>query len=356
MGQMHLGGSDRSMNSVERHRTTLEVKEPDRVPVAPSFLTRAIRTAGVRQYDYHTNPEVLAAAQIGHCERYDFDGVFISSDNVIMYEALGGRIVFKDEHSYPFWTDPLIDDSRDLSQLKVPDPSGDGRMPVVIEAARLAAEHVGKQRFVLANIDSGPFQLACTLMEMSRAMLHLVDRPDEMRTILEFCSQVTIAYGTAMAASGCHGLQFGESSASLIGRKLFEEIVWPYDCLVIQALKALGLYVFLHVCGDSRSIFDLLVESGADCLEFDSQVDMAWAKERARGQITLKGNINTSSFISKTADEITAECQTTIEAAKPGGGFILCGGCEVPSDAPDENLLAVRQSVDRFGRYSGTAL
>jgi uroporphyrinogen decarboxylase len=344
------------MNSVERHCTTLEMKEPDRVPVAPSFLTRAIGTAGVRQYDYHTNPDVLAAAQIGHCERYDFDGVFISSDNVIMYEALGGRIVFKDEHSYPFWTDPLLDDSRDLSRLKVPDPSTDGRMPVVIEAARLAAERVGRQRFVLANIDSGPFQLACTLMEMSRAMLHLVDRPDEMRTILEFCSQVTIAYGTAMAASGCHGLQFGESSASLIGRKLFEEIVWPYDCLVIQALKALGLYVFLHVCGDSRPIFDLLVESGADCLEFDSQVDMAWAKERARGRITLKGNINTSSFISKTVDEITAECQTTIEAAKLGGGFILCGGCEVPADAPDDILLAVRQSVDRFGRYSGTAL
>ena len=54
------------MNSVERHRLALALKEPDRVPVAPSFLTRTVRIAGVRQYDYHTDPEVLASAQIAH--------------------------------------------------------------------------------------------------------------------------------------------------------------------------------------------------------------------------------------------------------------------------------------------------
>ena len=104
------------MNSLERHRLTLEMKEPDRVPVAPSFLTRVIRSAGIRQYDYHTNAEVLASAQIAHCERYDFDGLYISSDNVIMYEALGGEIVFPDENSYPFWTTPVIENSQDLAR------------------------------------------------------------------------------------------------------------------------------------------------------------------------------------------------------------------------------------------------
>ena len=341
------------MNSVKRHHLALTMQEADRVPVAPSFLTRASQKAGVRQYDYHTNPEVLASAQIDHCDRYDFDGVYISSDNVIMYEALGGEIVYPDDNSYPFWTTPVITDSRDLAHLRVPDPAHAGRMPVLIEAARIAVERVGDRRFVLANIDSGPFNLACTLMEMTNALMYLKDKPDDLRAIMEFCGQVTITYGQGMAKSGCHGLQFGESVVSLIGRKLFEELVWPYDCYVIQELKKLGLYVFLHVCGDSTPIFDLLVNSGADCLEFDSQVDIAWAKQQAGTKIALKGNINTTSFISSTVDEITAACQHALEAAKPGGGYILCGGCEVPAATPDAILEAVRQSVDTFGRYSG---
>ena len=339
------------MNSVERHRLALALKEPDRVPVAPSFLTRTVRIAGVRQYDYHTDPEVLASAQIAHCDRYDFDGVYISSDNVIMYEALGGKIFYPDDRSYPFWSDPLLTSSKDLHKLKLPDPFKAGRMPVLIEAARLAAQRVGESRFVLANIDSGPFLLAMTLMGMEQGMVYMMEKPEEMKAILEFTSEITIAYGAGMVRSGCHGLQFGESTASLIGRKRYQEFVWPYDYHVIRELKKLGVYVFLHVCGNSTPMFDLMVESGADCLEFDSQVDIAYAKEKASGKVALKGNINTTDFIQLSVEEMTRECQRVIEIAKIGGGFILCGGCEVPADTPDEILFAVRRSVDLFGTY-----
>ncbi|RPI98854.1 MAG: hypothetical protein EHM39_07475, partial [Chloroflexi bacterium] len=109
------------VNSVERHRLALAMKEPERVPVAPSFLTRASQLEGVRQYHYHTDPEVLASAQIAHCDRYDFDGVYISSDNVILYEALGGGIIYPDDNSYPFWTTPVITDVRDVAHRRVPD-------------------------------------------------------------------------------------------------------------------------------------------------------------------------------------------------------------------------------------------
>jgi len=320
------------MNSLERHKLALDMKEADRVPVAPSFLTRAVRKAGVCQYDYHTNPEILAYTQINHCEAYDFDGLFISSDNVIMYEALGGKIIFKDKNSYPFWTCPLVTNSKDLSKLKIPDPVKDGRMGIIIEAAHIAMEKVGHQRFVLANIDSGPFALATVIMGMEQAMVFLLEKPEEMKKILEFCSHVTITYGRSMAISGCHGLQFGESPVSLIGRRMYEEIVWPYDCEVITQLKKSECSIFLHICGDTRNIFDLLVKSGADCLEIDSQVDMAWAKKEAHYQVALKGNIDTTSFISKSADEILEEVRYIIESAKMGGGFILAGGCEVPAN------------------------
>lgn len=339
------------MNSLERFQTALKLKEADRVPVAPSFLTRAIKKAGITHYAYHTDPVVLADAQIGHCERYDFDGLYISSDNVIMYEALGGRIIFPDEDSYPFWTDPLLSDSAGLAKLSIPDPSRDGRMPLVIEAARLAVEKVGNRRFIATNIDSGPFQLASTLMGMDQAMALMIDAPEEMREILAFCADVAIAYGQGMAKSGCHGIQFGESTAGLLGRTLYEDIVWPHDCRVVTELQKTGVAIFLHVCGDSTRIFDLMVATGADCLEFDSQVDMAWAKERAGGRVALKGNVNTTSFLEKSLPALLDECRQVTLAGKPGGGFILSAGCETPADSSDDAIKTIRQAAEVFGRY-----
>jgi uroporphyrinogen decarboxylase len=121
----------------------------------------------------------------------------------------------------------------------------------------------------------GPFSLATMLMGITMGMMYMVDHPNEMKEILDFCSDVTIDYGTEMARSGCHALQFAEATASLIGRRAYAELVWPYDRKVIRALKQQDVYVFLHVCGNSTSTFDLMIDTGADCLEFDSQVDIA---------------------------------------------------------------------------------
>lgn len=302
-------------------------------------------------YDFHTNPEVLAQAAIDHCEAFDFDGLYISSDNVIIYEALGRRVIFPDDDSYPFWTDPLLTDAAGLATLSVPDPLSSGRMPVVIEASRLTAEQVGERRFIISNIDSGPFQLASTLMGMDQAMTLLIENPEEMQEILAFCCDVAIAYGLAMAGSGCHGIQFGESTAGLLGRALYEEVVWPFDCQLIEALKSTGVAVVLHVCGDSTRIFDLLAASGADCLEIDTQVNLAWAKARAGGKVALKGNINTGSFLGP-VDDFREECRQTLLAGKPGGGFILSSGCETPADSADAVLQALRAAVEAEGYYS----
>jgi len=336
------------MNSIERHLHALRFEEGDRAPVAPSFLTRAIRLAGVTHYAYHTNPEVLAEAQIGHCEEYDYDGVYISSDNVIMYEALGGRIAFPDENSYPIWTDPVIFSPADLPRLRVPEPASAGRMPVVLEAARIAARRIGGKRFVLANIDSGPFQLACMLMGVENAMRRLIERPDEMKRIIEFCCEVVIAYGAAMAKTGCHGIQFGESTVSLVRRAFYEDFIWPFDRRVIEALRKTGVKVFLHVCGDGTPIVDLLAATGADCLELDAPVNLAAAK---RYGVPVKGNFPTPHFLNALPDVFLEECRQLITAAKPGGGFILAGGCEVPADTTDEIARAFRQAVDMYGRY-----
>jgi uroporphyrinogen-III decarboxylase len=56
-----------------------------------------------------------------------------------------------------------------------------------------------------------------------------------------------------------------------------------------------------------------------------------------------------------TRDDLSQECRRIIEAAKPGGGFVLCGGCEVPATTTDEILYTDRRAVDLYGSYQHTS-
>jgi MtaA/CmuA family methyltransferase len=314
-------------------------------------LVRAAQHAGISQYRYHTDPLALASAQVIHTRDYDYDGVFISSDNVVLYSALGGKIVFPDEDSYPHWTNPLLSGVEDLATLSVPDPQLSDRMSLVQAASAEAVRQAGDELFLLTNIDSGPFQLAGTLMGMEQALVSLSEHPDDFDEILAFCTEVALAYGTAMAATGCHGLQFGESTASLVGRERYQELIWPHDCHLVRGLQDVGARVFLHVCGDSSPLLDLMADTGADCLEIDSVVNLCAAKQLVGDHTVLKGNIPTTSFLSS-PQVFEQECQTAVAAGKPGGRYILCAGCEVPAAASDKNMHLLRQAADRWGRYA----
>ena len=101
----------------------------------------------------------------------------------------------------------------------------------------------------------------------------------------------------------------------------------------------------------NAQILHLMADTGADCLEIDSRVDMARAKELVGNRVTLKCNVNTTSFIEKSIPELLDECRQVTLAGKPGGGFILSAGCETPADASEEAINAIREAADLYGAY-----
>jgi uroporphyrinogen-III decarboxylase len=51
-----------------------------------------------------------------------------------------------------------------------------------------------------------------------------------------FCTDVVEAYGKAMIATGVHGIQYGDSTASLVGPELYQKFVLPNQKKSIDAL------------------------------------------------------------------------------------------------------------------------
>jgi uroporphyrinogen-III decarboxylase len=53
-----------------------------------------------------------------------------------------------------------------------------------------------------------------------------------------------------------------------------------------------------------------------------------------------------------TKDEVLGYCKELIQKVGVDGGFILSSGCSIPANAKIENVRALMESAEKWGRYS----
>ncbi|NPV52442.1 MAG: hypothetical protein HPY71_02845 [Firmicutes bacterium] len=344
MGEIKLS------NPLERCMKAIKLEEPDRVPVIPLIIRHAAKIEKVSLKDYSLNPELLVQCQVAALERYGYDGIHVTSDNWILPEAVGCEITWPGDEPPVLLRSPLSD-RRDIDRLRLANPYVDGRMPLRLQATGIAMKAVGDRCCVKVNFDQGPFSLASALRGIQQFFLDLHDDPVYTLELLDFCARVVAEFGVAAAKAGAHVLTFGDSVASLVNREAYERFAFPFEKRVIQEIhqRTGGVPVFLHICGDTTRILDLMAQTGADGLEIDYAVDLAFAK-RTAGEVTcLEGNIAPSEVLLQAGpDRVLEEALKCIQAAGQGGGFILSSGCEVPPDAPAENILAMVRAAEVY--------
>ena len=323
----------------ERIRRLLDDKPVDRTPVMASFIAWGAEARGIPQHRIHQEPEINAATLVGMSRELGLDGAYISSDNWIVHSALGGRVEFPEDDE-PMGHPAVLDEWDKLDDLKVPDPQTAGRMPFMLQAARAAVAIDSKDVFLEANIDSGPFQMAGILRGAEQLMLDVALEPAKTHRLLAFCVKVAVTYARAMAATGVDGIQFGDSTASLISLDMYEEFVGPYQRPVIDAIRQAGVYPFLHVCGNSNHLTASLAESGAACVEIDAPADLRKTIEAFGQRVVARGNVATMLLRQGTPAEVGTAARECLAAAG-SGRLILSPGCGVPRGTPQANLRAL---------------
>lgn len=329
------------MDSIERTMAAIHGEKYDRAPVIPLIIQHAMQVSGIPHGLYSTNAEMLAKAQLEAVKKYDYDGFHISSDNYVVSEALGNRVVFPQDEPPQKKTEILRDDP-ELSRLHTSfDPLRDGRMPVLIKATQIAREAAGNTKFIKANCDSGPFSVAASLRGEEKLFLDLFDNEQYVMDLMELTSSAIIRYAKALAAAGAHAITYGESTGGLLNRRMFEQIVLPFNQKVISEIKKTGLPVFYHMCGNVNHIVDLMAKTGADCIEIDSFTDLEKAYEATSRKLCIEGNLNTISvLLDGSVEDVMRESKKCIEISK-GANLILSSGCELPRLTPAENVFAM---------------
>jgi uroporphyrinogen decarboxylase len=335
------------MNGKERILMTCRMEEPDRIPVMPITHYHSAALAGVTIRDFAQSGANMATAVLKGYERFGWDGFMLGCDVGVEGEALGGTVDFYDDAPPTARTFVLADSIDKLQDLKIPNPLKDGRMPVEIRATELCIQEVGDEVFV-QPYTACPMTCASQIRGVQTLMLDILDRPDFVEELLDFTTEVVLAYGKALVDAGAHCVLLGAAlcSPQFTPPPFYRDVILPRHQRLIAALKAYGApSVDMHVCGNISSIVYHMVESGADMFDIDWQNDMGQLKQELYDTgITLRGNVNPALIQNGTPDEVYAESVKVIQSSGSGGGVILGSGCDVAHGASHENLDMMLQA------------
>lgn len=348
------------MNPKERFLATMRREEPDQVPACP-WLTSAFFSNyyQVDPSEWYADLDIQLRAMLEfYGERFPdmqyFPGFRASSGSTIEASALGCEIV-----TLPGQTphaNPVVHDlSTDVAKLRVPDPEKDGRMPMVLEHFSWLKEKLGQNGYqVTAGFLHGPFDVALLLRGATDLMVELVLRPDDVHPMMEIATETCIQYilkQYEIVGDSMVQIMFSDDSGAQLSPELWWEFSGKYIKKMVEAMPE-GVVVLAHNCDRVGHILDMYQDTGVDGIHFAPDIDVAEAKERVGDRLALIGNMaQLDTLLNGSPGNVEEECRQMIEKGKPGGGYILSASGCLSGGTPIENIEAMVNSVEKYGRY-----
>jgi uroporphyrinogen decarboxylase len=139
---------------------------------------------------------------------------------------------------------------------------------------------------------------------------------------------------------------------------IMREISLPSLKKLTAMFKQAGIVTSLHCCGLEATLVEHAArETDLDCIDPleiapMGDCDLSDLKRRFGRDIALKGNLHTTAvMLEMDAAGVAAEARKCLDAAMPGGGYILSTGDQCGTATPDANIAALVEVCERHGRY-----
>jgi len=264
-------------------------------------------------------------------------------------EAYGGEVRKPDGIGIPAIARPIFRSTAELRELPPLDPRRAGRIPMQIEvAARLAREF--PEAHVRVPV-SGPFSIASNLVGFENLLCDAAVDPDGVAAALLHLVEGQAAFAEEIKR---HGLDaaFFESAACppLLSPKMFRRIELPaLKAIMGRMASVLGHPVPCIIGGDTAPILDAILETGTGYVIAPCETDQAAFMKIIWDRIDVRVRVNTNVDVIAhgTWEQIRANADDILGllAGRPN---VCMGTGALPYETPPENVLRLREYVERF--------
>jgi len=328
------------MTGKQRISAMVNGDQVDHLPLMPITMMFAADVAAVPYRRYVTDHRTLVEAQLATAEKFGFDYVSVISDPAREASDLGAQIEwFEDQPPAIVESHALLTDKSKLRDLALPSLDRSPRMLDRVEAATLLAAQAGADRMVEGWVE-GPCAMAADLRGVNTLMLDFFDDEPFVIDLFEYVVAMEIEFARAQVNAGVTLMGIGDAAASLVGPRIYNQLVQPYERRLVQAIREMGVIVRLHICGNTRRILAGMGETGADIVDLDFLSPLDEARAAMGDKQVLLGNIDPVRALRDGTPESVYAAFTDCYQ-KAGSRYIVGAGCEVTRGTPSENVVAM---------------
>jgi uroporphyrinogen decarboxylase len=365
----------------QRVQKAKRFETPDRIPVIPAIAHRfLVPKTGIRFKDYYSDPETMLRAQLlsqkwlmenirtdAHSITGAWVGAWTDFQNTFEAGSLGCEIHFFDD-DIPWVGEGWVKTDSDLRKLEKMDFIHSGinakqlsyREAMIAVADKYPVRFLGGEIFYpgmnpnLTHTSDGPFGIAGDLMGQVEAFEAVIERPDFLRELLHIIIDKMIEY-----LDHCWKVEklpvpkdfaWTDDLAMSLSAEQYRDVVLTEE---LRLRNHFDGYLSMHMCGKT----DHLLKIFADELRineyqgFGYQVDLDLISEVMGGRVVLVGNVDPMLIYSGTPEEIRQATRTVIEKLGPKRGLIIQDGSNISPGTPLENINAMMEAAELYGRY-----
>lgn len=342
---------DDEMTPKERAFALFEGKPIDRMPIK-LFSPYIGMNFGASYEEAFATAESRAHWLIESYRRFGQDGLSVNYRIDGIPVAYGAEQT-RDPFGIPIVSRPVIRDLADIGTLDL-EPlrfENDPNAQTAFRAVEIIQDELQDEIFTGVGI-MGPFTTAANLVGAEQLIRALRKDPERANEVLDFAAEATIEVGRKFVENHM-GIGLAEPTASMLSPKLFREFVIPYYGKVMDAWKELGSRGSgFHICGDTTHLLEAFTEMGIRGISIDSAVSLDVAKRVVGDKLSIMGNVSPTEVLEGTPESIENAVVECFRACWDNPrGFTIAPGCDIPVNAPLENIDAYMAAARRCAKY-----
>ena len=258
----------------------------------------------------------------------------------------------------------------DVRYVTIPEPPRPDEVPLSEWTPRPTEEEVTRAReaardlqqrglAVCGSYNCGVYEQAKHWFGDEAAMIGPYENPLEFGKMLDRITEWKCARYGAYVAAGVDlvwiGDDLGTQRSLVMSPAQYREWYRPRHQVIVTHLRAIrsDVKIAFHCCGHVTPLIPDLIELGIDVLEAvqPEAMDLGYLKREFGRDLAFWGGIGAQSALAGTPAEAIAGVRDTLRLMAPGGGYIAAPCHTLTEEVRWETVLAFHEAVTVYGDY-----
>ncbi len=314
---------------------------------SPSVYEHAARVINASPWDVSRDPKLLAEGNVEAFRLYGHRPVVVGIDIYnLEAEAYGAPVDRPSGNGIPAISRHRYSTLEELLALPPLDPKEDGRIPMVIQAAKQVARRC-PEADVRAPL-GGPFSIAANLMGFEALLCEVLSNPASVAGVLRHLVTGQVRFAQEVVDNGLD-IAFFESAATppLLSPAQFRDIELPALKEIMEKTGAVvGHPVPCIIGGNTAPILEAILETGTGyvCCPAETDQRVFMEKIRAHPEVMVRINMDPRPMTAKNFQAVQKEVDRVLALAENRRNVCLGTGC-LPYETAPEMVIKTREYI-----------